>query len=64
MEPQFAVDRKRWVFDDYVVYANDRCLAEEIHTRVRSESHVRALFGIAETPAGTGYWVRIVKRDD
>lgn len=64
MEAQSVVDRKRWVFEDYVVYAADRNLAELIHDRVRNEAHVRAMFGMTETPVGAGYWVRILRKDD
>lgn len=64
MQAQYVVDRKRWVFEDYVVYAQDRKLAELIHDRVKNETHARAMFGMTETPAGAGYWVRILRKDD
>jgi hypothetical protein len=62
MEPGFAVGQLRWVFEDYVVYASDRDLAEQIHDRLRSEHGARDVFGMEELPAGTGYWVRIVSK--
>jgi hypothetical protein len=62
MEARFSVDRVRWVFDDYVVFADDRQMAEEIHDRLRSHVGVRRLFGVVELPIGTGYWMKIVKR--
>ena len=60
MEPAYAKPAVRWIFEDYVVYANSRRLAEQIRDHVRSHHGVRVVFGMEEMPTGTGYWVKKV----